>query len=281
MKLNELAAGDNVILQVSFNDKFADFPSIVLKIEKDGSIYVDAVKVNDKVVGFSGEGVSVDLYNIRAEKPPMIWKRVVCTTTTVSGKSVYKITATGEGYESNRREAYRLFVGVPGIAQLGINRKAIEVIVKDVSENGFSFVCEYDMGEVINSPVRLVFEDLEKSYSLMGLVIRKVVIADKKIVYGCKLSVENFELVRYINFKQRQQLQMNKDNAASRMRQQLQQALAEGEVAKANAAAKLANYDGNNGAKPRPDGGGRAINTVESKPERREVFKEKYSGKKL
>ncbi len=280
MKLNELEVGDNIILQVNFNDKFADFPSVVLKTDKDG-IYIEAVKVNDKVVGFSGEGVELDIYNVRAEKPPMVWKRVACTTVVISGKTVYKVIASGEGFESNRREAYRLFVGISGVAQLGINKKAMDVIVKDVSENGFSFVCEYDMGEVINSPVRLVFEDLERSYSLMGIVVRKVIIAEKKIVYGCKLSVENFELIRYINFKQRQQLQMNKDKSASRMRDQLQQALAEGEVAKANAAAKLASYDGKSSLKPAPGGGGRKIDTVESKNERRDVFKDKYSGKKL
>ncbi|MBQ4282830.1 MAG: PilZ domain-containing protein [Lachnospira sp.] len=279
MKLNELEVGDNVILQVNFNDKFADFPSVVVKTDKEG-IFIEAVKVNDKVVGFSSANVAIDLYNVRAEKPPMIWKRVACTTVTVGGKVQYYIVASGEGYESNRREAFRLFVGIAGIAQLGVNKKAVDVIVKDVSETGFSFVSEYDMGEIINSPVRLVFEDMDRNYSLMGIVVRKVIIAERKIVYGCKLSVENFELVRYINFKQRQQLQMNKDNAASRMRDQLQQALAEGNIAKANAAAKLAAYDGKSNLKPHPNGG-RKIDTVNDKSERRDVFKDSHSGKNL
>lgn len=278
MKLNELQVGDNIIIQISFNDKRADFPSAVAKLEKDG-ILIEVVKVNDKVVGFSGEGIVIDIYNVRAEKPPMVWKRVACTTVSSGGKTYYKIIASGEGYESNRREAFRLFIGIAGVAQLGINRKAIDVIVKDVSETGFSFVSEQDMGEVINSPVRLVFEDMERSYSLMGLVVRKVIIAEKKILYGCKLSVENFELVRYINYKQRQQLQLHKDNAAARTRDKLQQALAEGDVAKANAAAKLASYDGKSSLKPAAHGG-RDISTVDSKPERRDLFGDKYSGKK-
>lgn len=280
MKLNELQEGDNIILQVMFNDKFADFPSVVIDTDKDG-IYIEPIRVNDRVVSFAGEGISIDLYNVRAEKPPMIWKRVACATLTMAGKTRYKVVASGEGYESNRREAYRLFVGIAGVAQLGVNKRALDVIVKDVSENGFSFVSEYDMGDVINFPVRLVFEDMDRNYSLMGLVIRKVIIAEKKILYGCKLSVENFELIRYINFKQRQQLQMNKDNAASRMRDQLQQALAEGDVAKANAAAKLAAYDGKSRLKPAAGGGGRAIDTVDDKSERRNIFGEKYSGKKI
>ena len=40
-----------------------------------------------------------------------------------------------------------------GVAQLGLNRKAIDVIVKDVSENGFSFISVDDIQDVLSLPV--------------------------------------------------------------------------------------------------------------------------------
>lgn len=278
MKLNELAVGDNVILQVEINGQFAEFPTTVTDVKSE-NVLLDVIRVNEKIVGFSSEHVVIDLINIRPEKPPMVWKRVSCITVSQQGKTQYQIAASGEGFESNRREAFRLFVGISGIAQVGLNKKALDVIVKDVSENGFSFVSEINLEDAYNKPVRLVFEDMERNYSLMGIVVRQVVIAENKVLYGCKMSVDNFEIVRYINFKQRQQLQMHSENAAARNIAKLQAALAEGDIAKNCAVNKMnstkdsKHYVGNN------TDGRRKINTVQ-KDERREVFRDIHSGKK-
>ena len=277
MRLNEVQAGDNIIIQVNINGQFADFPSIVTKLQGNG-ILAEAVRVSGKVVGFSGENIHLDLCYIRQDKPPIIWKNVKCTTVLSNNRTLYNIVAFAEGYESNRREAFRLFVGASGVAQLGINRKALEVIVKDVSENGFSFVSTEDMENVINMPVRLVFKDMDKSYSLMGLVVRKVVIDEKKILYGCKLSVENPEIVKYINYKQRQQMSINKNNSAYKMKEKLQQSLKEDSVAEKSLAEKSAankgRYKDPTGERKRP------IDNVE-KDERREVFKDSHTGKNI
>lgn len=277
MRLSDLQAGDNIIIQVNMNGQFADFPSVVTKLH-DGEILAEAVRIGGKVVGFSGENVHLDLCYIRQDKPPVVWKNVKCTTVLSDNKTLYNIAAFAEGYESNRREAFRIFVGVSGIAQLGINRKALQVIVKDVSENGFSFVTSENMENVINMPVRLVFEDAERNYSLMGLVVRKVVIDEKKILYGCKLSVENPELVKYINYKQRQQMSINNNNSAYKMKEKLQQSLKEESVSKKAFAEKTAAIKG--GYKDPTGERKRAIDNV-AKDERREVFKETHIGKNI
>ena len=36
----------------------------------------------------------------------------------------------------------------------------------------------------LHMPVRLVFADFNQNYSLMGIIVRKVVIGENKIVYG-------------------------------------------------------------------------------------------------
>ena len=71
-----------------------------------------------------------------------------------------------------------------------------------------------DMDNVINMPVRLVFADFNQNYSLMGIIVRKVVIGENKIVYGCRLGVRNANLEQYISQKQRQMLSMNHGNSA-------------------------------------------------------------------
>lgn len=216
MRLDELKIADNVILQVNINGQFADFPSTVIDVY-DGEIIVEPVRVKDKVVAFNSDRVKLDLMGIRHDKAPIIWRGIRCATVLLKGNTYYKIKAFTEGVESNRRQAFRLYVGFGGVAQVGANKKPLEVIVKDVSETGFSFVAEQDYEESVNMPVRLVFKDVSndrpQQFSLMGIVVRKVVVEENKIVYGCKLSVPNHELVRYINKKQREQLSNSKDRS--------------------------------------------------------------------
>lgn len=247
-----------------------DFPTVVSTVEND-HILAEPVRIDGKIVGFAGDGVRLDLIFIRQDKPPFIWKNIRCLTVMSGGAVRYQIIAFSEGYEMNRREAFRLFLGINGIVQMGLNRKAMEVIVKDVSETGFSFVSTEDIEQVINMPARLVFMDLNRNYSLMGLIVRKVIIGPNKILYGCHLTVRNQELNRYITEKQRQQMSINRDNAAFRKRELLQNSLREGV---------------NDTVRQSKNGSGmdshfkRNIEEVE-KVERRKAFKEKHAGKKV
>lgn len=268
MKLVELEAGANIILQVQMKAQIMEFPSTVFGTDENG-ILAEPVRVDQKVVGFGGEGIRLSVILIRQDKPPFIWKNVRCVTVLAAGATRYQITAFNEGYEMNRRQAFRLFIGINGIVQVGINHKAVEVIVKDVSETGFSFVSTQDIDTSMNTPIRLVFMDLNRNYSLMGLLVRKVILGPNKVLYGCHLSVKNQELCRYINEKQRQQLSMNHNNAAYRKRELLQQSLREGFTDPADPAAS---------GVQRP--ARRKIDNVE-KEERREAFKEKHAGKKV
>lgn len=270
MRLNTLQDGDPIIIQISINKRFADFPSVVLGLRGEG-ILAEAVRIDGKVLRFDSSDVRLDLSLIRQDKPPVVWKNVKCSTELVDKAVVYHIVAFAEGFESNRRQAFRLFLGIDGVAQIGTNRKALQVIVKDVSENGFSFVSSEDIDNVLNVPVRLVFTDSGQSHSLMGLVVRKVAISERKIIYGCKLGVDNINLAKYIHLKQRQQMSLNKNNAVYKARDILAQSLKEKGLAEKNAL-QSANSDHGKGThtslKEKPK---RAINEVD-KPERRAVF---------
>ena len=218
----------------------------------------------------------------RENKSPMVWKGVGVACVHEKSGSFYKITASGEGFEINRRGAFRLFVGISGVAQLGINRKAVDVIVKDVSENGFSFVSSEDIENVINMPVRLVFNDFNKNYSLMGIIVRKVIINETKVLYGCQLSVNNSQLEQYINQKQRQMLSMNHGNSAFQNKEILEKALKE--PGRADRTTQEDEPDDKNYKKKQIKNDGtykeRDINKV-GKTERRDIFRDTLERKKV
>ena len=213
MKIWEIEPKSNIILKVSIKGQHIDLPTVSYSQESDG-IVCEAVRVQGKAVSLDGIGFSIEVMFIRTEKSPVLWRGIVCETIYIDSKMFYKITCREDGVEKNRREAFRVFIGVSGVAQLGLNKKAVNVIVKDVSENGFSFISDEDFEDVVNVPVRLVYTDMEINFSLMGIVVRKVKIDEKKNLYGCKLSVENSRLGQYIIQKQRQALSAKGGNAS-------------------------------------------------------------------
>ena len=213
MKIWEIEPKSNIILKVSIKGQHIDLPTVSYSQESDG-IVCEAVRVQGKAVSLDGIGVSIEVMFIRTENSPVLWRGIVCETIYIDSKMFYKITCREDGVEKNRREAFRVFIGVSGVAQLGLNKKAVNVIVKDVSENGFSFISDEDFEDVVNVPVRLVYTDMEINFSLMGIVVRKVKIDEKKNLYGCKLSVENSRLGQYIIQKQRQALSAKGGNAS-------------------------------------------------------------------
>ena len=281
MLLQEMPADNKIIIELSIKGQKFEFPSKVVS-QGNNSIFIEPIRINGKVLTFnSSESVAINIVMIRENKSPMVWKGVGVAGVHEKSGSFYKITASGEGFEINRRGAFRLFVGISGVAQLGINRKAVDVIVKDVSENGFSFVSSEDMENVINMPVRLVFNDFNKNYSLMGIIVRKVIINETKVLYGCQLSVNNSQLEQYINQKQRQMLSMNRDNSAFKNKEMLEKALKEPE--RTDNKEQPEEDDKNYKSKSIKNDGtykDRAINRV-GKTERRDIFREAVSGKKV
>ena len=281
MLLQEMPVDNKIIIELSIKGQKFEFPSKVVS-QGNNSIFIEPIRINGKVLTFNAsESIAINIVMIRENKSPMVWKGVGVACVHEKSGNFYKITASGEGFEINRRGAFRLFVGISGVAQLGINRKAVDVIVKDVSENGFSFVSSEDMENVINMPVRLVFNDFNKNYSLMGIIVRKVIINETKVLYGCQLSVNNSQLEQYINQKQRQMLSMNRDNSAFKNKEMLEKALKEPE--RIDNKEQPEEDDKNYKSKSIKNDGtykDRAINRV-GKTERRDIFRDAMSGKKV
>ena len=267
MLLQEMPADNKIIIELSIKGQKFEFPSKVVS-QGNNSIFIEPIRINGKVLTFNAsESIAINIVMIRENKSPIVWKGVGVVCVYEKSGSFYKVSASGEGFEINRRGAFRLFVGISGVAQLGINKKSVD----DINVKG----------NVINMPVRLVFNDFNKNYSLMGIIVRKVIINEAKILYGCQLSVNNSELEHYINQKQRQMLSMNRDNSAFKNKEMLEKALKEPE--RTDNKEQPEEDDKNYKSKSIKNDGtykDRAINRV-GKTERRDIFREAVSGKKV
>ena len=205
MLLSQLVQNSNLILEININNKHLEFESVVFAKIGD-YILIEPVRVNGKVVNFEIGNVLIDMLLIRSDKKPIIWKRVLLKNTIYKTKTYYKVVPTGDGFEINRRNAFRLYFEVKGVVQVGTNSVPMDIIVKDVSENGFSFVSKVNIEKPLKSIVRLVLVDLNKTLNLNGVLVRKEKINQLKYFYGCELNIQNRFLSQYIDEKKREML---------------------------------------------------------------------------
>lgn len=275
MIIFEIPDQEKLIFEFSINNHKFEFPSRVLG-RGNGFLLAEPIHIGGKILSFNkDESIAINLIYIRENKSPIVWKGVGVSIVMINGKQQYKIISSGEGYESNRRNSFRLFVGIKGVAQMNINKKALDVIVKDVSESGFAFVSKENISNPEGLPVRLVFADFNRQFSLMGECVRKVEIDENKILYGCQLKVENTGIQKYINEKQRQMLSINRGNSVAKSKEMLEQSLKEPSVSDQMTEKDLKKMIKNDGPVSKRD-----INTV-GKVERRDIFKDKFDGKKV
>ena len=205
MLLSQLVQNSELILEININNQHLEFESAVFAKIGD-YILIEPVRVNGKVVNFEIGKVLIDMLLIRKDRKPFIWKRVLLKNTIYKNKTYYKVVPTGDGFEINRRNSTRLNIEVKGVVQIGTNSVPLDVIIKDISENGFSFVSKDNIEKPLKSTVRLVFTDINKTINLNGILVRKEKINQTKYFYGCVLNIKSQLLVQYINDKNREML---------------------------------------------------------------------------
>ena len=116
------------------------------------------------------------------------------------------------GKQINRRTAVRVWLGIDGVAQIGIHRVAYEVIVKDISVSGISFILHKDLKLKQGTIVHITFNDTDArvKFSLGAIIVRQAPLEDGRMLYGCRLNQESPSISKYVNDKQREKLKASR-----------------------------------------------------------------------
>lgn len=214
MKILDLEPGSEIIIEIRIQKQKLEYRTHIMEQIK-GSAFLEPIRLNGKSLNLSSKDVVINILYNDGDTPPLIWKNVSLPAVSYKGEICYQCSEKTEGTIINRRNAYRLYVGLEGIAKVGTNKKTIAVMVKDISESGFAFVV---YGGKINvsagEPVRLVFNDGETHLNLLGRIVRIIEMEHERYLYGCRLVVQNPDIPKYIAEKQRQKLssEMKKGN---------------------------------------------------------------------
>lgn len=231
MVLNELAIGSSVELtaiigtqRLVFQTEIVNLPTDDKKVHKalqkltNGYPYVavPVIRQNDKVVGFPTSGVVYQVVIVNKEDEKVYqWVSVAIRQVKLPDLPAFHIIISNKAAkEYNRRQRYRLWLGIDGVASIGLSRKPIDVLVKDISSTGISFIARNAVLEEKNITINhntfavLTFFDEPSgtNFRISCIVIRAVAVDEQRTLYGCKFAEENQLIGQFVNKRQREKI---------------------------------------------------------------------------
>lgn len=209
MLLEELDAGSKITILVGIGSQTLSFDSILEEPSENG-VLTTPVYRNDKLVGFRTKGlvIRIQVTNASDQKVYEFTNVEILNVKTQDEQIHHKMICKAPGKQINRRTAVRVWLGKEGIAQIGTNRAAYEVIIKDISVSGISFIFHKDLNVEPGTIAHITFNDTEArtKFSLSAIIVRKAELDEGKILYGCRLNQESPAIAKYVNDKQREKL---------------------------------------------------------------------------
>lgn len=215
MKITELTAGQTITILVITGDEQFEFECSIENVNpKKHMIYTTPIMKNGKVLSFKGPLIQTHILVQLPDLLPIIYRNAIISPMRKKDGICYGIVATGEGLTYNRRHSFRCFVELHSVLKLSSSHVTYDIILRDVSMTGFSFVflssedkCE--MGQlahiVLNDYIQELFENY--NFHLYGIVCRINELENGKVIYGCRLTDRIRGLDQYIAKKERIRIQ--------------------------------------------------------------------------
>ena len=201
MKITDIETENKLIIKFKYKEK--SYSMIVMLFAKTAQyIVIPSVLENDQLVNPEDLKDAEIIYTVK--DGIFRFGLLKIESALYKGIRVYNVSSDEDITRSNRREAYRLFMGelvtVTVLMNNGKNR-TVEGILKNISITGMSVVLkqEFEVGTVMR--ILYTFEGL--NFLLQGKVIRKDKMRGfRAFSYGCIFKDPNHSINRIIIQKQ-------------------------------------------------------------------------------
>ena len=219
MNITEIASGTNIKLIAKIQNETIEFDSVIDEVIPNKRIVLaSAVYRNDKLITFRGKGLIVDVLVSPTDDKPYLFKNVTLNLMKKSDNTYwYNLVTNAAGKPQNRRRSFRCYVGAASTMQLGSNRSTEDIVIRDVSIDGFSFVCSNELDipneKVVHTVLNDYIPELAENFSfhMYGIIVRKQDLDEHRVIYGCRLNSPVKGLEVYIVKKERVRLANNKE----------------------------------------------------------------------
>lgn len=196
-KLIEVSEGSQIVLHITDKEKHTmEMNASIREFLRDDVVVLELEYPCEKRISF--EHVVVDMEYCFEGVMPILWRKVKI----VPYKDVYIMQASSEGMRHNRRDAFRVGVGL--YAQFRRSGHGTQqILLRDISISGFSITDKSKELRFENGDkVFVSFNDLGFHFDLQGKVVRKEE-HEHMDIYGLELCNLCKGLSTYVNAKQR------------------------------------------------------------------------------
>lgn len=244
MKIEEILPETDIIVTVRTGDKHIDFltrsidrqdpdvagllPIVSRKYNGASVLPVELICSEDnRPLSFMVEGLTYTAVGVIDEKPYKWLNVIIPCIKTKSGRQIHVVVASAQGNVTNRRDDYRLYIGVDGMLSMAAKQNTeIDAIIKDVSVGGIGIVVMKPSEIAIGSTIRAKFEARFNNskmarrnggtmhFDLIGKVVRRKDIDEERVIYGIQLLSHSSMLTRYINMRQSEQIENERSDRA-------------------------------------------------------------------
>ncbi|MBQ8246136.1 MAG: PilZ domain-containing protein [Lachnospiraceae bacterium] len=204
MEIREITPSFKMSITISNQQSSMTLNSDIAFVEGD-KLYVTPFEHNGVILNFNSNAVVISMIAYQEEKTPFLWKTVHIERENIGGINYHVITSDVIGVKINRRENFRVFIGIDGKATVLGKEVPFDVMVKDVSESGFAILVDTTSPIKMNKneAVMIDFYDkvVDERFHLTGRVVRAEA-TERYILYGCRLLKDNGIVRKYIANKQ-------------------------------------------------------------------------------
>ena len=150
MFIYEISPGTSIEITIRSDNKKLEFHSVAIAGIKspDKSLVIEPVYIEDKMVNFKAKDIQVSIIiNDLNTQNLLGWNRVnISSIKRSDGKMCHVIKSDKEGKKVNRRLNFRVNVGIHGVMMMNFKNVEYDVIIRDISAIGYSFVCDSSLG---------------------------------------------------------------------------------------------------------------------------------------
>lgn len=204
MELGFIQAGKKVTLKIRRDSIVADFETTVIDVIGD-CLVCEPVLHDNKLVNFQIPGITKEVDVVDEEAGKMLgWKDIEVKAGYFKKKTLCHIVyLTGEPVEVNRRNDYRQYVGINGLAE-PFHRPKVDVIVRDVCNNGLGIIAEDKGNFEVGRHVQVSFSDEAGRFRfvLECKIVRERIMENGCYEIGCQVINPPSAFGQYVAYKQ-------------------------------------------------------------------------------
>ena len=225
MKINELEPGKKFTLDASDEERRLQLKGTIANVtaEKDLALIkqvrnnfrdsffciADPIRDSDKLLNFESEKVSCNMIVILEGEKPYGWNhvKIMNLRLPVYG-SIHVIASKNEAASYNRRQNFRIFLGIEGTVESADVPEPRSVLVKDASVSGIGLISKTGDHYARGDAITVIFNEPESGteFHLKVVVVRCEEMEDGRFNIGGLVKSNSDAIARLVYSRQQKKM---------------------------------------------------------------------------